>query len=89
MKIRLQFVHPKRSSMTNTIKSINGRLFVCLNVKDIEVSCAFYATLGFSLTGGNLAEGWAVVNDGENQLHLFEDHISSNTLNFRGGDVFR
>jgi lactoylglutathione lyase len=68
--------------------SVNGKLSICLNVKDLEASCAFYAKLGFVQTGGKMDDGWAVISDGENELHLFQGHISSNTLNFRGGDVF-
>lgn len=37
---------------------------------------------------GNMDDGWVVINDGENELQLFQGHISSNTLNFRGGNVF-
>ena len=44
--------------------------------------------MGFGMIGGVLAEKWAILSDGENELHLFEGHVASNTLNFRGGDVF-
>ena len=74
--------------MTQTKQSENGRMVVCLNVKDLNASCDFYGKLGFERVGGNPAENWAVVNDGENELHLFQGHVASNTLNFRGGDVF-
>ncbi|MGI9285897.1 MAG: VOC family protein [Pseudomonadales bacterium] len=74
--------------MADATQSVNGRLYICLNVKDLEASCAFYAKLGFAKTGEKMEDGWAVINDGENELHLFQGHISSNMLNFRGGDVF-
>lgn len=74
--------------MGDVTQSVNGGLYICLNVKDLKTSCAFYSKLGFVQTCGKMEEGWAVINDGENELHLFQGHISSNTLNFRGGDVF-
>lgn len=74
--------------MPAEVQSTNGTLFYCLNVKDLNASCSFYAKLGFVQTGGKTDEGWSVINDGKNELHLFQGHISSNVLNFRGGDVF-
>ena len=74
--------------MADVTQSINGALSICLNVKDLQSSCAFYAKMGFSQTGGNVADGWAIISDGENELHIFQGHVSANTLNFRGGDVF-
>lgn len=74
--------------MTEEKKSPLGKLFVCLAVEDLQASVDFYQKLGFSMTGGNLAENWAILADGENELHLFEGHLQSNALNFRGGEVF-
>ncbi|MFT4705083.1 MAG: catechol 2,3-dioxygenase-like lactoylglutathione lyase family enzyme [Bradymonadia bacterium] len=74
--------------MTKSTRPANGTLFLCLNVADLSESCAFYAGLGFAQVGGDLTEGWAMISDGENEIHLFENHVPSNTLNFRGGDVF-
>jgi lactoylglutathione lyase len=74
--------------MAGLTQSVNGGLVLCLNVKDLEASCAFYAKLGFEQFGGEKGNGWAIINDGENELHLFQGHVRSNTLNFRGGDVF-
>lgn len=74
--------------MADLTHSENGGLVLCLNVKDLEASCAFYAKLGFRQIGGEKENGWAIINDCENELHLFQGHLPSNTLNFRGGDVF-
>ena len=74
--------------MTADKQSPLGKMFLCLNVKDLQASVDFYQKVGFSMTGGDLAEKWAILNDGENELHVFEGHVVSNTLNFRGGDVF-
>ena len=38
--------------------------------------------------GGNIADGWAIIENGNCRLGLFEGHIDSNLLNFRGADVF-
>lgn len=74
--------------MADVTQSRNGAMSICLNVKNLQSSCAFYAKMGFSQTDGKLADGWAIIRDGENELHLFQGHVSANTLNFRGGDVF-
>lgn len=73
--------------MNKSGKSSNGRLVTCLNVKDLHASIGFYAHLGFEHLDGEIEDGWAIINDGENELHLFQGHILMNTLNFRGGDV--
>ena len=73
--------------MTNPKHSPLGSLVLCLNVADLAASCGFYGKLGFRQSGGSLAEGWAILGDGENELHLFQGHIEANTLNFRGGNV--
>lgn len=74
--------------MSEPQQSKLGAMAVCLCVADLQASYGFYAKLGFSQAGGSVDEGWAILRDGENELHLFQGHIASNTLNFRGGDVF-
>lgn len=74
--------------MSQEKQSRLGKLFVCLNVKDLQASVDFYQKVGLAMTGGDLADKWAILSDGENDLHVFEGHVVSNTLNFRGGDVF-
>ena len=61
---------------------------VCLNVRDVKRSSEFYAKLGFRVAAGGLAENWVVMEYGNLKLGLFQGHIESNLLNFRGGDVF-
>ncbi|MFT4711323.1 MAG: lactoylglutathione lyase [Planctomycetota bacterium] len=74
--------------MSEQQQSKLGAMVQCLRVAKLTASCAFYGKLGFRQAGGSTSEGWAILNDGENELHLFQGHIASNTLNFRGGDVF-
>lgn len=64
-----------------------GALDVCLNVKDLQASVAFYRKLGFREVEGEPDKGWAVhARDGV-RIGLFHGFIPKNTLNFRGGDI--
>lgn len=65
-----------------------GRFELCLVVADLESSLGFYEKLGFSVAGGNPAEGWLIITNGDCRLGLYQGHIRANMLNFRGGDVF-
>jgi catechol 2,3-dioxygenase-like lactoylglutathione lyase family enzyme len=67
---------------------ILGRFEYCLNVADVGKSLEFYEKLGFSQTGGNIEQGWAIVKHGNCILGLYQGHIPTNLLNFRSGDVF-
>lgn len=64
-----------------------GKMFICLNVKDIHISYDFYEKLGFKQSDGDLNQSWIIMSDGINEIHLFQGHINSNCINFRGGDV--
>src|SRR5688500_16883893 len=65
-----------------------GNFELCLNVADVRRSLEFYETLGFERVGGNIADGWAILENNNCRLGLYAGHIESNLLNFRGGDVF-
>jgi lactoylglutathione lyase len=65
-----------------------GRFEYCLNVKDIKASLEFYGKLGFTQTQGKVDEGWAIIRHGNCILGLYQGHIATNLLNFRGADVF-
>jgi hypothetical protein len=65
-----------------------GRCDVCLKVRDIKKSFDFYKKLDFIVTGGEVENGYLILKQGTFSLGLYEGHIKSNTLNFRGGDVF-
>lgn len=64
-----------------------GALDVCLDVKSVRRSAVFYEKLGFAEVEGDGRKSWAVVVRGETRIGLFQGHIESNLLNFRGGDV--
>lgn len=65
-----------------------GRFDYCLNVKDITQSHDFYSRLGFHKVEGDTVEKWMVLAQDGCRLALYEGHIPTNILNFRGADVF-
>lgn len=65
-----------------------GRCELCLNVSDVARSRAFYEKLGFRPVGGDEAEGWRILTNGDQRLGLYQGHITEPMLNFRGGEVF-
>ena len=69
--------------MENTL----GWLALCLNVADLERSVAFYEKLDYVRIGGNLSKGWALMGHRCGEIHLFQGHIVTDLLNFRGADV--
>lgn len=64
-----------------------GNAQLCLNVKNLKSSLAFYGKLGFRQIGGNRKHNYAILKNGSWTLGLFQGHIKSNLVNFRGGDV--
>ncbi len=64
-----------------------GYFELCLDVADLDASLAFYGVLGFERIGGELEEGWAVLERDGTRLALYRGHIGELTLNFRDGDV--
>lgn len=64
-----------------------GHAQLCLNVKNLKHSLAFYTKLGFRRVGGNPKHNYVILQNGYWQVGLFQGHISKNLVNFRGGDV--
>ncbi len=64
-----------------------GWLEVCLNVGNLKLSVDFYEKLGFGHVGGEVEEGWAVMENDSCRISLYQGHLEGNVLNFRGGDV--
>jgi len=62
-----------------------GAFSLSLNVKDIAVSKAFYAKLGFEPFGGDEAQGWLVLRNDETVIGLFAGMLEANTLTFNPG----
>ncbi|WP_341368307.1 VOC family protein [Yoonia sp. BS5-3] len=62
-----------------------GAFSISLNVKDIAASKAFYGKLGFEPFGGDEAQGWLMLRNGETVIGLFGGFLKGNTLTFNPG----
>ncbi|WP_108813532.1 VOC family protein [Loktanella sp. Alg231-35] len=62
-----------------------GAFSISLNVKDIAVSKEFYSKLGFEPFGGDEAQGWLILRNGETVIGLFGGFLQANTLTFNPG----
>ena len=62
-----------------------GNFSVSLAVKDIEASKQFYENLGFSVFGGNQAQNWLIMKNGEHVIGLFQGMFDKNILTFNPG----
>ena len=62
-----------------------GNFSVSLAVKDIEASKQFYEKLGFSVFGGNQAQNWLIMKNGEHVIGLFQGMFDKNILTFNPG----
>lgn len=62
-----------------------GCFSVSLNVKDLQASKTFYATLGFEPIGGDDAQGWLIVRNGDCTVGLFQGMFERNLLTFNPG----
>jgi lactoylglutathione lyase len=62
-----------------------GAFSISLAVKDIAASRAFYELLGFQPVGGNQAQNWLILRNGETTIGLFQGMFEYNTLTFNPG----
>jgi len=63
-----------------------GNFSVSLAVKDIEASRLFYEKLGFTVFGGNQAQNWLIMKNGELAIvGLFQGMFDKNILTFNPG----
>ena len=62
-----------------------GAFSVSLVVKDIQASKAFYEKLGFKAFGGDVAQNWLILKNGEHVIGLFQGMFEKNTLTFNPG----
>ncbi len=62
-----------------------GNFSVSLNVKDLQVSKAFYAALGFEPVGADAEQGWTILKNGDCIIGLFQGMFEKNTLTFNPG----
>src|SRR5271154_4715774 len=59
-----------------------GKFSLCLNVKDLQTSKSFYETLGFEVAGGNEADHWLLMSNGEAYIGLMQGMFEKNMLTF-------
>lgn len=64
-----------------------GQFSVSLNVKDLKTSRAFYERMGFVAFGGDEAQNWLILKNGEAVIGLFQGMFESNILTFNPTDV--
>lgn len=62
-----------------------GAFSVSLAVKDIHASKAFYEKLGFSAFGGDVAQNWLILKNGDTVIGLFQGMFERNLLTFNPG----
>jgi len=62
-----------------------GNFCMCLAVKDIAASRAFYEKFGFQVSGGNAAQNWLVLKNGTNKIGLFQGMFEKNIMTFNPG----
>jgi catechol 2,3-dioxygenase-like lactoylglutathione lyase family enzyme len=62
-----------------------GAFSVSLAVKDIVVSQSFYQKLGFQVFGGDAAQNWLIMNNGDCVIGLFQGMFEKNILTFNPG----
>ncbi|MDC6169640.1 MULTISPECIES: VOC family protein [Roseateles] len=62
-----------------------GAFSISLAVKNIEASRAFYEKLGFKTWGGDAAQNWLILKNGEHVIGLFQGMFERNMLTFNPG----
>jgi catechol 2,3-dioxygenase-like lactoylglutathione lyase family enzyme len=62
-----------------------GAFSISLSVKDLEKSKRFYEKLGFSVFGGNAAQNWLIMKNGDHIVGLFHGMFENNILTFNPG----
>ena len=62
-----------------------GAFSISLAVKDIEASRRFYETLGFRSFGGDVAQNWLILKNGDHVIGLFQGMFEKNILTFNPG----
>ena len=62
-----------------------GAFSVSLSVKDLEASRSFYEKLGFHVFGGDAAQNWLIMKNGDHVIGLFQGMFEKNILTFNPG----
>src|SRR6185503_10008013 len=62
-----------------------GAFSISVAVKDIEASRRFYEAFGFQVFGGNAAQNWLILKNGDHIIGLFQGMFEKNMLTFNPG----
>ena len=62
-----------------------GAFSISLAVKDLETSKEFYEKLGFGIFGGDAAQNWLIMKNGDHVIGLFQGMFEKNSLTFNPG----
>ena len=62
-----------------------GAFSISLAVKDLQASKAFYQKLGFTVFGGEEAQNWLIMKNGDHIIGLFQGMFEKNALTFNPG----
>ena len=62
-----------------------GAFSISLAVSDIHSSKSFYEKLGFTAFGGDIAQNWLIMKNGETNIGLFQGMFEGNILTFNPG----
>lgn len=62
-----------------------GAFSISLAVKDLGASRAFYEKLGFQVFGGEAAQNWLILKNGDTIIGLFQGMFEKNMLTFNPG----
>lgn len=62
-----------------------GNFSISLAVKDIEASRNFYEKFGFKVFGGDQAQNWLILKNGDSVIGLFQEMFEKNILTFNPG----
>ena len=62
-----------------------GTFSVSLAVKDLQTSKEFYQKLGFTKFGGDEAQNWLILKNGDVVIGLFQGMFEGNILTFNPG----
>jgi catechol 2,3-dioxygenase-like lactoylglutathione lyase family enzyme len=62
-----------------------GTFSISLAVKDIEASRSFYEKFGFKVFGGDAAQNWLILKNGDCVIGIFQGMFEKNILTFNPG----
>ena len=62
-----------------------GNFSISLAVKDIDASRRFYEKFGFKPFGGDAAQNWLILKNGDHVIGLFQGMFERNILTFNPG----